>query len=531
MVRCAALVGGEWFGSHLVSELLTPPMRLPIRLGLCFIAAACTDGSSSSSASGTPVDPQPVATRVVPFALRSSGIDYAKHLTTDAVGRVFVTGYFAQSVDFDPSSGTASRTSNGVTDIFLASYEATGVLRWVTSLGGAGVDMTYAVGAETDGTLRVAGYVSAGASCDATLPSGGARDAFAAVFNASGRCTSAITIGGSEDDEARGFLIAPDGDWVIAGAFRGTADFDPGAGVMTITSAGEEDLFVARYSPSGSLRWVRTLGSTAGDEGMALSLDEAGNVYIGGFIGGAVDADPGPATVPVSTAGQGDAVVWALSATGVYRWLARWGGPQLDLVNVGELVPDADGSLVVSGTFRGLADLDPGSGVLTAAAIGSSDVFFLRLRRGDGSLVRAASIGGAGLDGSHTLRINAATGDILSAGWFTGSIDVDPGSGVRTLSGSATSGGTDIWVAQLDRNFTARWGTALTTTGAGETSWSMCTGAAYGFDGAVWLTGRYYGTLDAGSDTQGLRVTLANAGESDAFVARLTAADGRLWPQ
>jgi hypothetical protein len=57
----------------------------------------------------------------------------------------------------------------------------------------------------------------------------------------------------------------------------------------------------------------------------------------------------------------------------------------------------------------------------------------------------------------------------------------------------------------------------------------MCTGAAFGADGAVWLTGRYYGTLNAGVDAAGTRGALGNRGESDAFVARLTAAEGRPW--
>jgi hypothetical protein len=510
----------------------TIPARLPRIVALLLATVACSTGADANhTPTAPPGPPTPPATPAppLPFALQSPGIDYGKHLTTDPAGRVYVTGYFAQTVDFDPTAAATVRSASGGTDIFLASYQPTGTMRWVTTLGGTGVDMSYAVGTEADGTLRLAGYVSTGATCGTTMGGAGARDAFAAVLDASGRCLRAITVGGSEDDEARGFLIAPDGDWVLVGAFRGTADFDPGAGVALVTSAGEEDLFVARYAPGGTLRWVRPLGSPAGDEGMAVALDAAGNVYAAGFIGGPVDADPGPENVPVTTAGLGDAVVWALSPSGGYRWLARWGGTQLDLVNVGELVVEADGSLVTSGSFRGTADLDPGPGVLATPAAGSSDVFLMRLRSSDGTLVRAAAFGGPGLDGSHSLRIDPATGDLLVAGWFAGTMDVDAGPGVRSLTGTTTAGGTDIFVARLDRAFGLRWGTALITDSSGATAWSMCTGAAFGADGAVWLTGRYYGTLNAGVDAAGTRGALGNRGESDAFVARLTAAEGRPW--
>lgn len=65
---------------------------------------------------------------------------------------------------------------------------------------------------------------------------------------ASGRCVRAVTFGGAEDDEARGIAVAADGDWIVAGSFRATVDFDPGTGTTSVTSAGEEDLFVARLS-------------------------------------------------------------------------------------------------------------------------------------------------------------------------------------------------------------------------------------------------------------------------------------------
>ena len=54
----------------------------------------------------------------------------------------------------------------------------------------------------------------------------------------------------------------------------------------TQTSAGNGDAFVARYDLSGEVIWVRQFGTTLEDGIAAAATDAAGNVYVGGFIGG-----------------------------------------------------------------------------------------------------------------------------------------------------------------------------------------------------------------------------------------------------
>ena len=65
--------------------------------------------------------------------------------------------------------------------------------------------------------------------------------------------------GGTSDDIAYGVALDGSGNVVIVGQFQNTVDFGGGA----LTSAGDRDIFVAKYSPSGAYLWARRYGSTS----------------------------------------------------------------------------------------------------------------------------------------------------------------------------------------------------------------------------------------------------------------------------
>ena len=78
---------------------------------------------------------------------------------------------------------------------------------------------------------------------------------------------------GSTGSDA-GIAVAtdPSGNVYVTGSFEGTVDFDPGHSTPgdTLTSAGDSDIYVARYSPAGALTWVARIGSGGpADDGAA----------------------------------------------------------------------------------------------------------------------------------------------------------------------------------------------------------------------------------------------------------------------
>ena len=86
--------------------------------------------------------------------------DYGFSITSDALGNVYVTGYFLETVDFDPGPATFNLTSNGFTDIFILRLDASGNFVWAKSVGGSAHDNGQSITTDASGNVYVTGWYS-----------------------------------------------------------------------------------------------------------------------------------------------------------------------------------------------------------------------------------------------------------------------------------------------------------------------------------------------------------------------------------
>ena len=89
-----------------------------------------------------------------------------------------------------------------------------------------------------------------------------------------------VSGGGPLNDSAFATVTDQSGNVYVAGEFRGSAFF----GGTEYSSQGLSDLFVAKYSASGALIYVRTAGGPSVDRATALAVDAAQNVYLTGYF-------------------------------------------------------------------------------------------------------------------------------------------------------------------------------------------------------------------------------------------------------
>jgi hypothetical protein len=208
------------------------------------------------------------------------GDERGKGVACDASGNVFVTGYFKDTVYFE---GTML-ISPGLDNVFLAKYNPAGTLLWVIEGGSASETWASSVGVNSAGEAWITGSFEGTATFgNLSITSNGGNDVFLVQASASGSWTLAVNAGGIADDFGNGIFVDHWDHIALTGSFFQTASFPPSA---TITSNGDKDGFVAYFNPIGYCNWAQNFGGNGSDKGIDVAVDEKGFVFMSGFING-----------------------------------------------------------------------------------------------------------------------------------------------------------------------------------------------------------------------------------------------------
>lgn len=376
------------------------------------------------------------------------GADNGTGITVDAIGNIYITGSFTGTVDFDPGPGVANLISAGGTDIFFAKYDVNGNYVYAKNIGGTSSDNATSLAVDASGNVYLTGYYQGTVDFNpgagvTNLISAGATDIFIAKYDAGGNYIYAKSIGGTNADFCNSLAIDVGGSVYITGRFAGTADFNPGAGVANLTSAGGNDIFVAKYDASGSYVYAKRIGGTLEDYGNSLAVDASGNVYITGYFQGTVDFDPGAGVANITGAGGNDIFIAKYDGSGNYVYAKTMGSTGND--NGNSLAVDGSGNVYVTGAFQGTADFDPEAGVVNLTSAGGNDIFVAKYD-GNGNYIYAKRIGGVTNDNGNSITLNGL-GNIYLTGDFRGIVDFDPNSGVQQQTAWNSS---DIYLVKFN---------------------------------------------------------------------------------
>jgi uncharacterized delta-60 repeat protein len=109
--------------------------------------------------------------------------------------------------------------------------------------------------------------------------------------------------GGQSPQTARAVATDSSGNEYVAGSFSGTAVLTGANGSSATltappvsgTQTAQTDVFLAKYDPSGTLLWARSMGTSWLDDAYSIAVDGAGNAYLTGELA------PGSLTFGAST--------------------------------------------------------------------------------------------------------------------------------------------------------------------------------------------------------------------------------------
>lgn len=380
--------------------------------------------------------------------------DGAWALASDDVGGVFVAG---------DTGGDLAAPNLGLTDVWLAHYDAAGNPTWMRQFGTSYGEYTSAAAGDGAGGVFLAGWTNG----DLGGTKQGGPDAWLARFDGAGNQVWIRQLGSIGSEGASG--VAPDG----SGGLYITGET---SGSLGGTNLGSDDAYLARYDSAGNPLWVRQLGTSAADHSTCAAADGLGGVYVSGWTYGDLG---GP------SAGEWDAWLARYDSAGSQLWVRQFGSSANDLA-LGAAPNGSGGVFLCGGT----------SGDLGAGSAGGGDLWLAQYDA-TGTLGWIIQLGTNTHDGATRVAPDGA-GGVYACGDTYGSL--------AALHVGATSQA-DAWLARFDASGQQLWMRQFGTA-APETPRAVAMDAL----GGVCTAGDTNGELGGGW-----------AGSSDPWVARFDA--------
>jgi large repetitive protein len=351
--------------------------------------------------------------------------------------------------------------------------------------------------------------------------------------------------GGSADGSINSVAYSSNGDFVYVG---GNLIGNPGVSYPVVVSgANGQDGFVAKYTSSGSLIWIFTVGGNAMDNVSSITVDANDNVIVGGTFE-STDANfigTSGGSAILSSVGQSDIFIAKYNTNGVLTWLRQGTSAQDDFLS--DMTVDAANNIYVAGSSDGAFNYygnpissnggreafgikilsdgtfswiksvgSTGTDEMTGVAVfnnkayfgghfdglqlfnlsgpviailnlsvGTSDMFINKYDAITGNYENNKIIGGSGVDKLKSLSNNGV--NLVLSGTTQGSLTID--------ADSYNNSNQEILTAMADVNFNLVWShsTSHSAVGVADVGGIECLP-----NGQTVVTGRYTGTLNTG---------------------------------
>ncbi|MFN9301923.1 MAG: SBBP repeat-containing protein [Candidatus Kapaibacterium sp.] len=388
------------------------------------------------------------------------GDDRTDCIKFDAQGNIYTIGFFQDTIDFDPGIESIKLSAKREYDVFIQKLDANGNFLWAKSFGGNNYDFGTSIALDAQGNVYSTGCFLESADFNPgkdsmMLSSVGAYDIFVQKLDAQGNLLWVKSFGGNDSDFGYSIALDAQGNVYTTGTFYETVDFDPGKDVKNLTAIGGSDIFIQKLDANGNFLWAKSFGGrTSVDMGESIAIDAANNIYTTGYFSDTVDFDPGKDSMKISAVGTRHSYIQKLDANGNFLWAKSCGRTErsqefsTSAKGFSNSI-DAVNNVYIIGYFIDTVDFDPGPGVANLSAIGESDIFIQKLDA-NGNFLWAKSFGGKSMDVGFSINVDAAN-NIYTTGYFSESVDFDPGEGVNNTN---SKGGQDIFVHKMNQTAT-----------------------------------------------------------------------------
>jgi hypothetical protein len=384
-----------------------------------------------------------------------SAAEDVRGIAVDSAGNAYIAGMTTSSSAGFPVVVGPDLSPNGGYEMFVAKVKADGTgLVYCGYIGGSAEDTGWAIAVDGSGSAYVTGQTY---SDETTFPvavgpslTGYQEDAFVAKVKADGSgLVYCGFIGGYQFEYGDAIAVDAAGAAYVVGTTESTEaqDFPVTVG-PDLTFNGTQDAYIAKVKPDGtSLVYCGYIGGAADDGAADVTVDAAGNAYVGGTTESDETTFPvkiGPDLTINNTAGYQDGFVAKVKADGTgLVYCGYIGGAGND--GVGGIALNSSGCLHVCGGTNSSEATFPVSGGPDLTYNGGIDAFIAKVRADSKGLIYCGYIGGSALDGAAGIAVDGS-GNAYVMGQTSSTEATFP---VTVGPGLSWNGHTDAFVAKV----------------------------------------------------------------------------------
>ena len=294
-------------------------------------------------------------------------------VTVSPSGSIYVVGnFFGDSLDVDPDPANSFylKRNLGGSNTFtsmLIKLDNQGNLLWAKSQTGI---LLHLVELDAYGHLYVAGQFDRWgdgnpdpAILDSIYPATtGEWSVIVEKLDTAGNFIWGKQIGGPKELAPKSLALSQSGEPLIAGHYRGVADFDPDTAVfhpIPALASGKQRGFLLHLDKNGKLKWANGLDGNAHSAYTDMAVNARGEIFLTGFHDSGTDFDPDTATAFPATPYSYDGYFNSkLDSSGNLMW-ARAYKNTITTPNLGlnrsdrsQLREAPDGGVYYAGTLR-----------------------------------------------------------------------------------------------------------------------------------------------------------------------------------